>query len=227
MYDSIFNSLHPVVSFVAARQRDFSALELEARAAKEAAIRQATELADAMETNQKEAAHVLSQIRKVAAEQGVSQQAFYFKDEAASHTDVADKWEGNTVKTAIGLGVYAVLSLILSLLIDVSDPYRATQLAISKVLIFAVIAYMLFYCARRASAHRHNAIVNRHRENALLTFNAIVAAAGADDKRDVVLTHAAACIFTPQETGYTKANSAPPLSASQLIEALPKVAGHG
>jgi len=90
MYDSIFNAIHPIVSFVAARQRDFSTLELEARTAKETAVRQAAELTDAMRANQLEADRVLSEIRRVAAEQGVSQQAMYFTDEASSHGSDAD-----------------------------------------------------------------------------------------------------------------------------------------
>lgn len=222
-YETVFNNLHPVVSFVAARERDFSALELEARAAKEAAIRQAADLAEAMRANQEEADRILTEIRKVAAEQGVSQQAFYFKDEADDHDKLATKWEGYTVKTAIGLGVYALATGILAAVYTPDDPYAAVQLAISKVLIFAVIAYMLFHCARTTIAHRHNAIVNRHRENALLTFNALATAAGAEDKRDIVLTHAAGCIFSPQETGYTKSSGGQPQGV-QIVEALPRIA---
>jgi hypothetical protein len=82
---------------------------------------------------------------------------------------------------------------------------------------------MLFHCARTALAHRHNAVVNHHRENALLTFNALVAAAADEDNRDIVLTHAASCIFAPQDTGYTRHTTSQG-SAVQVIEALPKIA---
>ena len=222
LYETVFNNLHPAVSFVAARERDFSSLELEARGAKEAATRQAAELTEAMKANQKEADGILTEIRKVAAEQGVSQQAFYFKEEAEEHDALAAKWEAYTVKTAIGLGLYAVATGILAIVHAPDDSYEAIQLSISKVLIFAVIAYMLFHCARTTLAHRHNAVVNRHRENALLTFNALATAVGTDDKRDIVLTHAASCIFSPQETGYTKSSGQ--LQGVQVVEALPRIA---
>jgi hypothetical protein len=101
-------------------------------------------------------------------------------------------------------------------------------LGLSKILIFAVLAYMLLLCARNFLSHKHNAIVNKHRQNALLTFNALVAAAGTEERRDVILTYAAACIFSPQDTGYTKAGAGPqsemPLN---IIQALPKLMSGG
>ena len=48
---------------------------------------------------------------------------------------------------------------------------------------------------------------NRHRQNALLTYRALVAAAGEHETEDIVLAHAAVCIFAPQETGYSGSKS--------------------
>lgn len=224
-YETVFNNLHPAVAFVASRQRDFSSLELEARAATEAATRQAAEMTEAMRANQEEAERVLSEIRKVAAEQGVSQQAFYFKEEAGQHEKNSAEWQKYTVWTAIGLGLFSFASLIFALYYSPSNEYQAIQIGLSKVLLFAVIGYMLFYCARIATANRHNAVINRHRANALLTFNALAEASGSDANRDVVLAHAAACIFAPQETGYTKPVSQP--GPSQIIDVLPRIGGGG
>jgi hypothetical protein len=85
---------------------------------------------------------------------------------------------------------------------------------------------MLLLFSRNYLAHKHNSIVNKHRQNALLTFKAIVDAAGTEERRDVILTYAAACIFSPQETGYTKPStggqSELPLN---IIQAIPKMVG--
>lgn len=227
MYETVFNSLHPAVSFIAARQQDFSSLELEARSAAEAATRQANELALTMKANQAEAEKVLGAIRDVAAEQGVSQQAHYFKTTADGHGTSATTWERYTVRTAIGLGGYAFLTLLFAIFYIPESTISAAQMAVSKILIFAVIAYMLFHCSRTLIGHRHNEVINRHRENALLTFNSLVSAAGADDKRDVILTHAASCIFSPQETGYSKSSTNQAFPSVQIIEALPKMSQMG
>lgn len=222
-YINAFNSLYSYVAFLASQQRDITGIEEKARAAAAEATEEAAKLRKLLAEREKEAGEILQKVREVAAEQGVSQQAAFFKEEADEHDRLAQKWEGYTVKVAIGLGVYAVATVILAIAYTPDSPYAAVQLGLSKVLIFAVIAYMLFHCARTTLAHRHNAVVNHHRENALLTFNALASAAGDPDKRDIVLTHAASCIFSPQETGYTKQTGVQG-SAVQVVEALPRLA---
>lgn len=132
--------------------------------------------------------------------------------------------------TAVGLGIFAVLSLFIHkwewLGLIPNTNYDTIQLALSKTLIFGVIAYMLLLCARNFLAHTHNAIVNKHRQNALLTFTALADAAQDTANQDIVLTHAAACIFSPQETGYTKQASNVPSSAAQtVVRTLPRMIG--
>jgi hypothetical protein len=79
------------------------------------------------------------------------------------------------------------------------------QLVASKVLLFAVLSYMLVLCSRNFMSHKHNIVINKHRQNALMTFRAIADAAADPKLKDVVLTQAAACMFAPQDTGYSKA----------------------
>jgi hypothetical protein len=203
---------------------DFEALERQARASVQAAEDRAAEATRQLEIHQEEAKRILDDVRRVAAEQGVSQQAIYFQNESSAHEDQAKRWQWNTIYVAIGLGVYAVISATAHKwsFLTPAGPYDAFQLGLSKILIFGVIAYMLFLSARNFLAHKHNAIVNRHRYNALLTFTALSDAARGPENRDIVLTHAAACIFAPQETGYTKGHSQPE-SVASVVQALPRL----
>ena len=171
---------------------------------------------------------MLAAVRKAAAEQGVAQQAIYFQEESDNHNKKADDWRWWTIATAAGLGCFAILSTLAHKWNFLRpDGYPdAIQLAVSKVLIFGVIAYMLVLCARNFLAHTHNAIVNKHRQNALMTFKALVDAAQIDEKQDIVLTHAAESIFVPQDTGYTKQSSNVPSSTSQtIVRSLPRLVG--
>lgn len=77
------------------------------------------------------------------------------------------------------------------------------QLISSKVLIFAVLGYLLLMAARNYATHKHNVVVNRHRQNALLTYRSLVEASDGSGTEDIVLAHAASCIFSPQETGFS------------------------
>jgi hypothetical protein len=205
-FQPVFNILFPLVSFANIRSLDFAKLERDARAATQAAKDSvATALAD-IETGKESMETLVGEARALAAEQGVSKQAIHFKTEADLHKTEAKTWRNYTIYTAIGLAAYAVASLFFDHLpgLDSDTPYQALQIGISKVLIFGVIAYMLFLCARNFLSHKHNEIVNRHRQNALATFTALAEATSDAASSDIVLSHAAACIFSPQETGYTK-----------------------
>ncbi|MCO5078185.1 MAG: hypothetical protein M9937_21180 [Chelatococcus sp.] len=226
LYDDIFNIVHPLVGYLTSRQRDFGALERAARAAVQSATDQAGLVMEQFAKDREEVQRILNEVRQAAAEQGVSQQAIYFKDEAEKHETSADKWRTYTVRTAIGLGGFAAVSVFLHKIpwITPTTTYEAVQVGLSKLLIFGVIAYMVALCARNFLSHKHNGIVNRHRQNALLTFKSLTDAASGEDRRDVVLTHAAACIFSPQDTGYTRASGGQDnYSATKLIEVLPKL----
>jgi hypothetical protein len=205
-FQRVFNSIHPLVAYAAVRSQDFSALETEARAATQSAKDIASSLVTELGDQQKVVEGIITEVRAAAAEQGVSKQAIHFKNEADGHKNQAGNWLIKTVITGIGLGTFAVFSLFLHRvpLISPTNAYETTQLAISKILIFGVIAYMLLLCARNFLSHKHNEVVNRHRQNALATFTALVEATSEAASSDIVLSHAAACIFGPQETGYTK-----------------------
>jgi hypothetical protein len=139
----------------------------------------------------------------------VSQQASYFKDEAEQQETLAEKWLTRTYWSAAGVGLFAIFSLFLHKWgwIKPGDTPEMLQLISSKVLIFAVLAYLLLLAARNYTMHKHNAVVNRHRQNALLTYRALVEAAGDDGTEDIVLAHAASCIFSPQETGFSNSRN--------------------
>ena len=97
----------------------------------------------------------------------------------------------------------------------------AIQLGVSKILIVTVISFMLYLSARSYLSHKQNAIVNRYRQNSLLTYRALVDAAGSSENREVILTHAATCICGPQRTGYSQ-DSGEATKASSVVEVFGK-----
>ena len=218
-YQNRFDVLSPLIAYAASRIHDFSALETEGRSAIQRINDRTSELTDELEGYKKTAEDIIEEVRRAAAEQGVSQQAIYFRDESVKHEKLAEKWRGYTVNMAIWLGVYAfaaVFSYKWAWLAPATN-LEAAQLIAGKVLLFGVMAYMLILCARNFLSHTHNAIVNKQRQNALMTFTALAEAAGDQESKDVVLTHAAACIFAPQDTGYTRQAGPSTTTASPSI----------
>ena len=226
-YQNVFNDIFSLISFGASRQRDFARIEQDFRASIQRSEDAATDLMKRLEEQEAEGKRIIDEVRKVAAEQGVSQQAAYFRDESGLHKTESDGWRNWTLIAAGTVAAFAVLSIFLHKIpgLAPSNAYEAIQLTVSKILIFTVMGYVLLLCARNFLSHKHNEIVNKHRQNALLTFKALVEAAGTAERRDVILTYAAACIFSPQETGYTKSGGDNPKQElpMNIIQAIPKL----
>ncbi|MGN6154836.1 MAG: hypothetical protein ACTHN4_03775 [Sphingomicrobium sp.] len=216
-YGEALAQLSPVLALSAARQRSLTDTELRARQI----IEDASDAAQEVQRVKEESERVITTVRDMAAKAGVSQQAPYFGEQAASHSAAAGKWLKTTYGTAAALVLYALLTWWLGAEHPPTTPYAAVQTTVSKVLIFSTIAYMLFFSSRTLMAHRHNEVVNKHRQNALLTFNALADAASSEQTREVVLTQASQCIYAPQDSGFTKAVA----QAPSLVEIVPKVMG--
>ena len=222
--DELFNQVWQYVAYGVARVTDTSLLETQARATIQSIHDQSSKLTDQLTKAKADADSALSAIRAVASEHGVSQQAIYFKDEAHAQETLAETWLGYTYRFALAVGVFAVISLFLHKIewLRPVSTAETLQLVTSKVLIFAVLGYMLVLAARNYATHKHNAIVNRHRQNALLTYRALVEAAADGNTQDIVLAHAASCIFSPQETGFAQVRGDSSPSSKSVLELLTK-----
>ena len=221
-YQETFGSLWLFVAYSVSKSTDFKGLEREAKATIQTVQEEGKKLADALAEQNKEAGLILENVRKLAEEQGVSQQAIYFRTSAEEHEKQASGWYEKTRLMAWVLALYAVVSLFFHKWFATDGVYGLVQLGISKVLIFGVISFMLYLFARNFLAQKHNAIVNRHRQNALMTFTALVDAAKEIQKKEVILTHASACIFSPQPTGYTGSADSGSPNVQSVVEVLSK-----
>ena len=224
--DQLFDQLWQFVAYGVARNTDASLLETQARATIQSIKDQSDKLTEQLSSAKVDADSALAAIRAVASEQGVSQQASYFKQEVEDQEKLAGKWLGYTYKFAAAVGAFAVLSLFMHKVewIKPDGTAEMFQLISSKFLIFAVLGYLLLMASRNYTTHKHNAVVNRHRQNALLTYRALVEASADKGTEDIVLAHAAACIFSPQETGFSHGSTDSSSGPKSVLELLTKSA---
>ena len=228
-YDAAFGQLVPIVAYSLRKSSDFGRLEREARATIQSLKDRIAEIEADMGKRKEEADSVLAEIRKVAAEQGVSQQAIYFRSEAETHDKRAIAWLKGTAALTVTLLLYAIGTFFLHKIpfLTPNGVYETAQLAVSKALVFVTIAFFLVLSARNYTAHRHNAVVNRHRQNGLVTYGALVKAASAGANSDIILTKAAECIFDAQSTGFAKGDGAESMSMVNFVPPSIKVGGGG
>jgi hypothetical protein len=222
--DQAFDQLWQYIAYGVARITDTSLLETQARATIQGIEDQAAKLTEQLTKAKSDADSALAAIRAVASEQGVSQQAIYFKDEAQDQETLAQKWLTYTYRFAAALGAFAILSFFLHKFdwIKPTNNAEMLQLVTNKILIFTTLGYLLVMAARNYTTHKHNAVVNRHRQNALLTYRALVTAGEDSGTQDIVLAHAAACIFSPQETGFAPGRGDTRAGSKSVLELFTK-----
>jgi hypothetical protein len=175
---------------------------------------------EAIRVAQKQAIDLVPKIREIAESAGVSEHARYFKAEADHHSKYATRW-------LVASTILALIAILVGLWIVItygptdSNIKEFTEVmayfAISKLLIVSAILSGAYWAAKTYKSHRHNAVVNRHRQNALLTFQVFAQSASDDQTKNAILLEATRCIFGPQATGYipSDSDSAP---HSQILE---------
>ena len=222
-YDSIFSTLYPLIAYGSSITVNMPQLENEFRELIQQARNDIEGFTSEMNNSQSEASAMLESIRAASAESGVSQHAIHFQKESKSHDKQSKYWKYATIGCASLLAIYSVIAIIGYEWLTSDKIEHIIQLTVGKVLLFAVISYAVFLSARNFMSHTHNTIVNKHRQNALLTFRALADATTDEATRDVILTHASACIFSPQDTGYTKSDGKPPTPDPSVIGLIPKI----
>ncbi|MEM7740951.1 MAG: hypothetical protein AAF225_09140, partial [Pseudomonadota bacterium] len=173
------------------------------RGLNERAKLQSEDLAKSAEQNEQVAKEALDGIRQAAAEAGVTKQASFFKESADRYEETASHWRNGIWVTSSLLVIYLGGFHFIPLPEDDRN-LIIMQYFSTKYLIFLVLVLLAFICVRNFSSNRHNAVVDRHRQHALQTFKALVEAGNNESSQDIVLSHAASCIFSPQETGFAR-----------------------
>jgi len=173
-----------------------------------------------------EAQATLAKQKDAAAETGATRHASLFSDESKSHAEQATKWLralygilSLTFVAALGLLFiqFPQIDTIVENVTGKSVTIDHVQFTISKIMLIVVCFYALSIASRNYKAHRHNSVVNKHRQNALQTFETFVKAASDVQTKNAVLLEAARTIYGSQSTGYlTKGGESD--SPSRIIE---------
>ena len=198
----------------------------------EAAAIEVAESKGQAEESLAEIENIKAAARDASGKLGIGEEAKYFEEEARRHRMAMWGWFGGTIVTAIILIIYiwgayidpSVLPINLPMVSGESKWGNAILFA-GRTLIFGVLAYIVFLCGRNFLAHKHNFVVNQHRWQALQTYRAIVEANDTPQAREVVLHYAAKCIFSPQETGFSKSSGG--AREMSLIESIRKITPSG
>jgi hypothetical protein len=203
-----YSVVTPHIAYAIRRGTDFDVLEREARGTLALQKQLAGEFKTEKDRILAEMQSALDRVRQAAAEAGVAQHAIHFKDEAEFHKRQSRWWLSATIAFGLATIGYALYSLgpELNDLTATTLP-RAVQLVVPRLVVIFVLTFGLVWSTRNFAASRHNFVVNRHRQNALSSFETFVKGAGDPQTKEAVLLQATQSIFTPQDSGFVKAET--------------------
>lgn len=169
----------------------------------------------------------LAAARTAAAKAGAAVFTQDFLEEARSIEKSATTW----LKVAGGCGVAAlVLALISFFLFQPAPDATVTyvvQHTVTKLVVVGGLITAAIWCGSMYRALRHQAAINKHRGNALKTFQAFVEAAGdRQEIKDAVLLETTRSIFAVAPTGFLNATETNVDSGPKIADTL-KAFGKG
>lgn len=160
---------------------------------------------------------ILTNAKSVANQIGVSKHSTVFKTESEFHNIESEKWLKYTILILIGIVISSIFLAFLGKCFT-DNTTQVIQFSITKVIFLSALFYALSLTNRNYKAHKHNSIINKHRQNALTTFETFSEAAGDDiQTKNAVLLETTHTIFSNKQTGYMQ-NESDSDSPNKIIE---------
>jgi hypothetical protein len=162
---------------------------------------------------------IVQATRDAAGKMGVAKYASIFGEASKKYHEHACPW----LKWAIGIGFLTITAAVLAIYVIPADgainSALIVQRLITKVVIISLLYFAAIWSAKIYKTQKHLAVINEHRQNALLTFETFVSAASDEQTKNAVLLEATHCIFSQTQSGYLSKESDEP-QPNRIIEIL-------
>jgi len=219
-YDAHYSRISPVLAFVAKKEAKMEEYEQKARIALDTVNKLAAEWLQKGKEFEGSANNTLAKLQEVAGKFGVAQHAVNFREQSEEHLSVAQRWFWAT-GVLVSISVIAVWLLFIGPLKPEIKDVQLGEIIFSitsRLVVFSIISFAIYWSAKNHGAHRHNYIINKHRQNALVTFQTFIEAAGEDPVvKNAVLLQAGQAVYTSQPTGYSE-NVSAPVNPANIVE---------
>ena len=146
-----------------------------------------------------------TKVENEIAKESVSKHRAIFARQAEEHQRTSRRW---LIATGLLIVVFGAVFywLFESLKLGGTELIGVLQNVFTKGFLLTLIYFILNRSVKNYAAQKHLEIVNRHRQNALDTFNEFLEASGDNQEtRDAVLLAATNAIFDANQSGYLSA----------------------
>ena len=167
---------------------------------------------------------VIQESKEAIAKENVHKHAHIFNSESVLHKNSA---RNSLILLSVIIIIIVSFSLFSLFLwipeIKIEESMKIIQFSITKIVILTTLFYALSLALKNYKAHKHNEIVNKHRQNSLLTFQTFSMAADNDPAiKNAILLEATRTIFSAQQSGYLN-NEGDSENPNRIIEIIKNV----
>lgn len=163
----------------------------------------------------------LNAISHLAQTAGITKYGQYFSETSEEEKSTAKGW-----LAAIIINIIIIITLAVSFIClqqnGTLTNFDSIQLLVTKLIVFSVLFLFLALSIKTYKAHKHNQIVNKHRKNALLTYDSLVKAETDKDTRNKILLAVTETIFGKTSTGFNTPNSDDGILISKVLDIVNK-----
>lgn len=185
-------------------------------------VRSTEALKKRADTNVKDAERrskdILDKLQKMGSSAAVKSHARHFQEEARTYRMRSRWWLVVTIALA-GIAACISFGAVNETVSSDSDWVSVVQSIVGRFSLMALAYFMVIWASRMYRAACHNEVINRHRVNALATFETFTSAARDDTAKDAVLMRATECIFSHQASGFS--DSKPETGSTRIFSASP------
>lgn len=199
--DSFFGAAHLYIPYLAYQKGDVQKNINELTQSVEQASGLVVGAKQEIKKQQEEIGNIIVAAREAAASVGVAHFSADFTSEATEQERTAKNWLIATAALALVTLLVAFGVVFIHIDKDATTSQIA-QLFTSKIVILGLMFTATIWCGRLYKAAKHLATINKHRSNALRTFQAFTKAASDDAVRNAVLMETTKSIFAITPSGY-------------------------
>ena len=217
--------LGPIVAYLKSKRAEQLETQVNANVANTVtdAVEKLNAETDRLQKQSDQVEQLKNQMENLLAEESVSKHEKIFEEQANKHKQVAFWWLLSTVGLIIGFG-FIFYWLFNALKLGGTELVGVLQNIFTKGFFLSLVYLVLNRSIKNYTAEKHLEVVNRHRQNALRTFNAFVSSAGENQEtRDAVLLAATNAIFDANQSGYLSTKIRGSESASSIPQVIKAV----
>ncbi|MDD5090740.1 MAG: hypothetical protein PHQ23_07460 [Candidatus Wallbacteria bacterium] len=224
-YNALCITIAPVAALLSFLDPDFSDKLTKTKSQYDQFLKTATEWTEVIKMHSSNAEMILQNMKLSAGKIGVSAHSTLFAEEAKNCSNASFRWLWAT----FGCAVVTLIAIALIGFYFCKNPQtfntpQAIQINILILMFISIFYYATVWCGKNYRSNRHNYVVNKHRQNALNTFETFVDSASKDEAtKNAVLLQTTQCIFSLAHSGFISqdAESSSPSQILEIVRNLP------